>query len=140
MEWLNANPVKDLDCKDFLIWETLRVTCILEAAIQEKDTEASASCLGVWSGPKPYLRLVHCIIDDSIRSHYLHRDAVMTRSQLDSRNSEYCEPTPYERIANKWNDRSFNPMTFVSAWLSSEFFVSYQHWAWQCEAAWPSSG
>jgi hypothetical protein len=114
-EWLNANPITDLDCKEFLSHEALRVSTILKNALKEKDTEASAIRLGVWAGPKPYLRLVHCIIDDLVRSQYLRRDAVMSRTQLDSRNSDTRPPTAYELIANKWNDPSFNPETAVSS-------------------------
>jgi len=114
MEWLHAYPIIDLDCKEFLRLEALRVTKILKDAVQEKDTEALAIRFGVWAGPKPYLRLVHCIIDDSIRPHYLRRDAVLSRAQLDSRNSDSRPPTAYERIAAKWNDPTFNPSTAVS--------------------------
>jgi hypothetical protein len=90
------------------------VTKILKDTVQEKDTKASAICLGVWAGPKPYLCLVHCIIDNSIRPYYLHHDAVLSSAQLDSRNSNSRPPTAYEQIAAKWNDPTFNPSTAVS--------------------------
>jgi hypothetical protein len=82
MEWLTSNPVVDLDCKEFLEKEAERVTKFLNDALKEEDMEASAICLSAWAGPKPYLRLVHCIIDDSVKSHYLQRDAVLSRAQI----------------------------------------------------------
>jgi hypothetical protein len=112
--WLQENPLRDSGCISFLCQESMRVTKILEEALKEKDVESSAVRLGAWIGPKPYLRLVHCVIADDIRSHYLRRDAVLTRAQLDSRNSDGRQPNCYERIAAKWNDSSFNPVTDVS--------------------------
>jgi hypothetical protein len=114
-EWLNENPVMDVGCRMFLVKEAARLSKILTEAIQEKEAIASTIRLGVWSGPKPYLRLVHCIIEDDIRPHYLRRDAVMSRSQLDSRNSDSRAPTAYELIAAKWNNGTFNPHTSVSS-------------------------
>ena len=115
MEWLLSNPVDDSESIAFLSQEAKRVTNILSAALKEKDSEAAVvSKLGAWAGPKPYLRLVHCIIHDEIKTHYLTRDAVLSRIQLDDRNSDSRPPTAYERVAKKWNDPTFNPTTSVS--------------------------
>ena len=62
-----------------------------------------------WRGPLPYLRLMLCLIQDDVRSAYLRRSDVLTRQELDARNSESRQQTAFEIIADRWNDSSFNP-------------------------------
>jgi hypothetical protein len=71
-EWLNENLVMDVECRMFLLKEAARLNKILTDAIQEKVAVLASTIRlsRVWSGPNPYLRLVHCIIEDDICPHY----------------------------------------------------------------------
>ena len=71
-EWLNENLVMDVECRMFLLKEAARLNKILTDAIQEKVAVLASTIRlsRVWSGPNPYLRLLHCIIEDDICPHY----------------------------------------------------------------------
>jgi hypothetical protein len=115
LEWLNDWPILDHRCVQFLTAEASRVRSVLESAINESNETAVAMQHGAWSGPTPYLRLIHCIIDnEKARSAYLKRNAVKTREELDATNSPNKGNTAFEVIAEVWNDPSFNPCTSVS--------------------------
>ena len=51
-----------------------------------------------------------CLIQDDVRSAYLRRSDVLTRQELDARNSKSRQQTAFEIIADRWNDSSFNPI------------------------------
>jgi hypothetical protein len=121
-KWLNDNPVSSVD-------DVLFIRKVVQSTIDEcsqalaeglAPTVASATtdttALGQWRGNTPYLRLIMClVVDDRIRNAYLHRGDAMSRTELDSRNSdEVREATVFEMIADKWNDVSFTPTVPVS--------------------------
>lgn len=58
----------------------------------------------------PYLHLIHCLLDDeAIRAAYICSFNVMTRKELDGRNSEMNDPSVFQMIADKWNNPESNP-------------------------------
>ena len=125
IDFLVRFPVTDPDCILFLKTEVNRLEGVFKRATEEADlfkltTESNAAPTGSpgtasWTGPVPYLRLLHCIIDcDATREAFLRRNDVMDRQELDARNSPSRPDTGYERIAKKWNDPTFNPATCVS--------------------------
>ena len=59
------------------------------------------------------IRLVHCVMHDEVKPHYICRNQAMTQCQLDDCNSTDCPLTAYEIIVNKWNDDSFNPLLSI---------------------------
>lgn len=98
----------------FLSQECTRVTTILVAAQEEAAATAVHLQQGFWRGPVPFLRLIHCLVDnDDIKSAFLRRAIAQTRAQLDARNSLERAPTVYELLADKWNSPNFNPTTTV---------------------------
>lgn len=85
IEWLDEWPIKDPACVEFLVAEANRVRDLLQVAIEESRETAVAIQHGAWSGPIPYLRLIHCITDcDETRSAYLRRNAEKKRDELDA--------------------------------------------------------
>jgi hypothetical protein len=115
IEWLNDWPISDPSCVQFLTTEACRVRSVLQNAINESRETALAMQHGAWSGAIPYLRLIHCIIDnESARSAYLKRNAVKTREELDATKSPSQCKSAYDVIAEIWNDPQFNPCTSVS--------------------------
>ncbi len=81
---------------------------LLQNAAQEKRKEGNSPS---WIGNVPYLRLYHCLIDDNIREAYVNRDNVMSRLELDGRNSDSRLLTFYEKVSIKYNDPNFNPVS-----------------------------
>ena len=61
IEWLDEWPIKDPACVEFLVAEANRVRDLLQVAIEESRETAVAIQHGAWSGPIPYLRLIHCM-------------------------------------------------------------------------------
>ena len=116
LEWLNTWPIRDANCVSFLVAEAKRVESLLQASIDEGRENAIAMQHGAWTGPLPYLRLLHSITDsEETRLAFLKRSQSKTREELDAANSPNRPPTPYELIAAKWNDPDFNPVTRVSS-------------------------
>ena len=73
IDFLVRFPVTDPDCILFLKTEVNRLEGVFKRATEEADlfkltTESNAAPTGSpgtasWTGPVPYLRLLHCIID-----------------------------------------------------------------------------
>jgi len=93
--------------------EMARVTAIFDEALRVKKSEKTLAP-GLWVKNEPWLRLLHCILDDEIRPSYLQRDRVASRPTLDAFSSPDRAQSVYKRIALKWNDPFFNPVTSVS--------------------------
>lgn len=116
IEWLKNNPISDeRDCQ-FLVSEVRSVRNTIEMALKEAaEDEQKLKQFGAWRDKVPYLRMIHCIIEDDVKMAYLKRNDPISRSELDARNSvEKRPPTAYELIADKWNSASFNPVTFTT--------------------------
>jgi hypothetical protein len=110
-QWLKDNPPKVLD-EDlgYLQDKILSLRTKLEAA---RQAEPKAK----WCGYLPYLRLYEAIFcNEETMSAFHHRHDAMTRLQLDARNSAQRDPTPYEVIAQKFNDTAFNPVSEICPW------------------------
>jgi len=76
----------------------------------QNDNDLSAAGKD-WRGNIPYLRLIHCLLEDDIKRKYLERDKAMTRVELDGRNSNRMEPTVWDMISDRWNSHVFCPIT-----------------------------
>ena len=81
--WLMERPIQNPSCIEFLSAEVARVTAIFEESLRVKRSEKSGPT-GLWTKNQPWLRLLHCILDDDIRHHYLHCDCVPDRPALDA--------------------------------------------------------
>ena len=84
LEWLNTWPIRDDNCRTFLFAEAQRIEQLLQASIDEGRENAIAMQHGAWTGPIPYLRLIHAITDcNETRVVYLRRNDPLTREQLE---------------------------------------------------------
>ena len=114
IEWLEKNPILDEPSILFVTNELKRVLGIFEEAYQVKKLE-KAGGTGAWLGNLPWLRMIHCILKDTICPIYVNRDSVASRQLLDSFSSPYRQATVYKLIADRWNNPQFNPFTIPSA-------------------------
>ena len=114
VQWLQVHPVVDQEEISFLKNEVRRVKEIVLNAQQERRDEEARQAGGQWRGPVPYLRLMLCLTEDAIKAAFLRRADARSRLELDARNSAVRPPTAFELIANKWNDKDYNPVTAVS--------------------------
>lgn len=112
-EWLLTNPVTAEQDISFLKKEVQKLRNIAASALSESD-EGEFSAGSPWRGNLPFLRLILCIIQDDIKDKYRRYGAVMSRLELDGRNSENRPPNVFELIADRWNDSTFNPTAPVS--------------------------
>ena len=72
--------------------------------------EIDAQLLGNWVGKYPHLRLIHCIVDnDDIKDAFIHQNKT-TRVRLENENRNHTESV-WSKIADKWNDPQFEPVT-----------------------------
>jgi hypothetical protein len=90
IEWLDVNPILAEEDVAFLHAAVASERKKLTEAVQAASAEAQL--LGgtfSWSGKTPYLRLIHCLVDnDNIKQAYLSRNDIPTeRIHLDNRNS-----------------------------------------------------
>ena len=120
LQWLKENAITDADDLKFVKAEVAAYRQLLLAAAAEtkkQDDDANAR----WTGSKPYLRLYHVLIDETLRDAYFHRNDVMNRAQLDARKSTDRPPTFYEEAAALYNNKNFNPITSSFPDLHSDF-------------------
>lgn len=122
--WLDAHPISSPD--DVAYLQALysqrhndAVNAAKEAA-EESCLMATSSAIianrGLsWIQKAPYLRLIHCLIDnDEICSAFLRRNTfARTCLELDGRNAEDAPLTCWEMMAILWNDPSFAPETCI---------------------------
>jgi hypothetical protein len=123
LSWLYDNPPnEDDDDEKWLIDKITEFKDVLKESIGEKNKNDEAEG-GKWIGDIPYLRLIHCLMDDEqIRAAYTRSFDVLSREELDGRNSDVVShPTVYQMIANKWNDCMFNPVSVVNPDLHTSF-------------------
>lgn len=114
MEWLQEHPLVDQQDIEFLKNEVHRVRAVILNAQQEVRDEEARRAGGQWRGPIPYMRLILCLTEDAVKAAFLRRADARTRQELDARNSDVRPPTAFELIADKWNDKDFNPVAPAS--------------------------
>jgi hypothetical protein len=108
-KWLEENPIEGESDVEFLKSDVEHHRQASEAARSTISTERETLN---WTGQVPYLRLTHCVVDDSIKEAYLNRDTIQPGSmEVENRNSSVREESVWEKIANLWNDREFEPET-----------------------------
>jgi hypothetical protein len=111
LQWLMQNPVTNDDDVVFLKKKVEEVIQIADAAANCQGGEDSGKN---WVGPLPYLRLIHCLLEDNIRDKWIHRNDPKSIQEIDARKSEVRAETAYEMIASRWNSTTFNPKTTIS--------------------------
>lgn len=118
-DWLKANPITSDQDVAFLLQRVMAVKQVVANATQKTvsvsgnqptDGEQGSK----WFGPLPYLRLIHCLMEDDVKAKWIRRNAPKTIQQIDARRSEVRDEDVFEMIANRWNSSSFNPTTMIS--------------------------
>jgi hypothetical protein len=104
LEWLKVNPVTDSLDEAFLYFEANKTYRMLmaqaeTAAAAERDRLNNSN----WHGPKPHLRLYHCTVDDEVIVLLRNKENVLTREELDARNSAERPQTYYQKVADLYN-------------------------------------
>ena len=124
LKWLETNSIRSLDehgvhggpeDEGFLFDEMAAHKALFLKAQQEEAAERDAM-EGNWTGQYPHLRLMHCLVDhDEMKDAFLHRhDLNGDRGTIDGRNSDECRKiSVWEMIADKWNDKDYEPVTEV---------------------------
>ena len=79
-----------------------------------ETAEIDAQLIGNWVGKYPYLRLIHCIVDnDDIKDAFIHRNKTTRgRSEIENRNHTV---SVWSKIADTWNNPSDLPAVHFSA-------------------------
>jgi hypothetical protein len=108
VDFLLTNPITNPADISFLRSEVDRLKLLI-IQVQQEDVEGGAGG-SAWRGHAPYMRLIMCLTCDDVKAAFRRSGDVMSRQQLDARNSEARPPTAFELMAARWNDPSFNPM------------------------------
>ena len=58
-------------------------------------------------------RLVDALLDESLRDEYLKRNAALTRQQLDARGTDAAGDTYWDKVALKFNDANWKPISII---------------------------
>lgn len=125
LEWLDENPITAADDIAFLKTTVNTTKENAKDAFDAKKAEKE-QLEKSWTGPHPYLRLIHAIVDnDSIKKAYLTRhDISSSRLEVENRKSaEKKGKTVWQMVADKWNDAEFSPTTEELPDLHSDFIV-----------------
>jgi hypothetical protein len=99
--WLCDNPVSEAEDVQFLVLEEKKLH---DAVVRSKGGTAEADGRpGAWTTNEPYLRLYHCIFAEETRDAMMRLNQVMTRPELDARNSNLCPDTFFEAVSKLFN-------------------------------------
>ena len=119
LNWLKANPITNDDDVTFLQKKAKEVKQVAANASQRTpeslENLPSDEIGNKWFGPLPYLRLIHCLLEDDIKRQWIHRNDPKSIQEIDARRSDVRPETVFEMIANRWNSNSFNPTTMVTS-------------------------
>ncbi len=118
-DWLMANPITRNEDVAFLVKRAKAVKQVVANATQKSvqtssGNQSEADQGSKWFGLLPYLRLIHCLMEDDVKEKWIHRNDPKTIQEIDARNSVVRAENVFEMIANRWNSDSFNPRTTIS--------------------------
>ncbi|CAB9524785.1 hypothetical protein SEMRO_1585_G284060.1 [Seminavis robusta] len=103
LAWLKAYPVTNPNDCSFIIAEEKKLFNLINKATQEKLDEKKEKASS-WTTVEPYLRLIECMMDDSIRDKFLDMQRIGDRDELDARNSDNRPETIFEACSRLFND------------------------------------
>ena len=127
IDWLEINPVLDMEDIDFLLFAEKEFCNSLLSAESEKAEEAANRIANAhWTTNEPFLRLYHCICHDRARQAIVKKDNVLERPELDARNNENRPKTFEEVVTELYNDNSVIFHSKVLPGISHEFATSIE--------------
>ena len=127
-EWLMTHPVECEEEVKYLQTEEAKFHDILfeankEAVVIARNSSGHTNGM-VWNNFAD-MRLIHCLIVESVREAYLQRNEVLNRRQLDARNGPAATSSVEEIIANQYDDSNFGPRSTILPSLHEDFTVSH---------------
>jgi hypothetical protein len=87
MQWLYDNPVRESDCKAFLVAEVTKLRDTLDR-MNKQAAESAEIGTANWRRSIPHLHVSMCLTDDNVKRLYINRANAKTRQEVDGRNSE----------------------------------------------------
>jgi hypothetical protein len=125
LTWLRMNPVMTSASVQFIQREIKNLRQVKADAASARVREVRERGGKQWSGLAPYLRLIHSLVDfEDIREAYVLSFNQLTRKEIDARNNSDERRAPvnvWRLIADKFNDRSFNPESQLMGSVWHEF-------------------
>jgi len=119
--WLQNNPVTNPADVIFLRSEERKFHDSVVLATEEANNAATQTPAGVIFTSTADLRLIHCLMETNVKESFLARHNIMTREELDGRNSPERPMTWTEAIAAKFNDPTFTPSSEVLPELHGDY-------------------
>ncbi|KAG7365348.1 hypothetical protein IV203_038551 [Nitzschia inconspicua] len=113
-DWLKANPITEEADVAFLVKRAKENKQVVANPTQKNSSSDVTEQGNKWFGPLPYLRLIHCLLEDDIKEKWIHRNDPKSIQEIDARRSDVRDENAFEMIANRWNSSDFNPTTMVS--------------------------
>ncbi len=124
--WLLNNPITNPADVLFLRSEERKFHDSVALAIEESNNAATQIPAGVIFTSTADLRLIHCLMEADVKASFLARHNVMSREELDARNSPGRPMTWTEAIASKFNDLAFTPSSEVLPELHGDYEESME--------------
>ena len=124
LDWLDKHPISSEEEVSFLKTEVANKEKVAKESMEAAKAEAEMLETKRWQGEAPYLRLIHCIVDnDNIKLAFLKRhDIASSRMVVENRNSiSKRDKTVWELVAEKWNDIDFSFQTASIGQFHSDF-------------------
>ncbi|KAG7368520.1 hypothetical protein IV203_031263 [Nitzschia inconspicua] len=112
----------------FLFKRAKEIKKVVANATQKNSSSDASEQGNKWYGPLPYLRLIHCLLEDDIKDKWIHCNDPKSIQEIDARRSDVRGENVFEMIANRWNSTDFNPTTMVTTChydFSEEIDVGY---------------
>ena len=123
-EWLDQHPVDDAREITFLKVTVEERKQVAEKAGKEVADEKARLGAGNWNSTA-CMRLIHSLIDfDDIKRQFLNRmNLPPGRSSVENR-EQLRASNVWQKMADKWNDKSFSPETVTMPDVCTEFAFS----------------
>jgi hypothetical protein len=115
--WLMQHPIAHPVDIAFLVEEEAKFKTEVEEAVNEVKAKKTSN----WVDNDPFLRLYHCLINDTVKAAFLERDNVLNREELDARKSDKRPKTFEQEAAELFNDETFAPTSLHLPSLHSDF-------------------
>ncbi|CAB9522223.1 hypothetical protein SEMRO_1279_G258880.1 [Seminavis robusta] len=104
--WLQKNPLTNASDRAFVVAAEKMLHDLVTKAANEKAKEKKDKGPAPWNTAEPYIRLIECMLDDTIRPIFLEMHRMGERDELDARNSADRPETIFEACARLFNDKN----------------------------------
>ena len=98
---------------------------LVEAFPDDSTTTAGSNFSRIYLRKNDRMRFVECMVLDSVKPLYLKVNEVMTRHEMDGRNSTNVQHNFYDRVCEEYNTTSFVPVSRLLPDLHPDFENAY---------------